>query len=189
MVRVRFAPSPTGYLHIGGLRTALYNYLYAKQHNGQLILRIEDTDRTRLVGGAFENLISTLEWSGIKFNEGPHKGGSFGPYTQSERLSIYTEHTLQLIKDGSAYPCFYPTERLNMIKEKNVPSDIVAEYDKRFRDLDVSDSIERMSNENHVVRLKIPSTGNITIHDDIRGNIDFDLSFSISCVKLEGVDV
>ena len=89
MIRVRFAPSPTGYLHIGGLRTALYNYLFAKQNNGQLILRIEDTDRTRLVDGAVENLISTLEWSGIEFDEGPHKDGAFGPYTQSERLSIY----------------------------------------------------------------------------------------------------
>ena len=79
MIRVRFAPSPTGYLHIGGLRTALYNYLFSKQHGGELILRIEDTDRTRLVEGAVENLISTLEWSGIEFNEGPHKKGNFGP--------------------------------------------------------------------------------------------------------------
>ena len=176
MVRVRFAPSPTGYLHIGGLRTALYNYLYAKQNNGKLILRIEDTDRTRLVDGAIDNLISTLEWSGIKFDEGPHKKGDFGPYTQSERLLIYKEHTLQLIKSGNAYPCFYPKDRLDTIKEKNIPSDIVAEYDRRFRDLSIADSIERMSNENHVVRLKVPSSGNISIYDEIRGKIDFDLS-------------
>ena len=89
MVRVRFAPSPTGHLHIGGLRTALYNFLYAKQNNGKIILRIEDTDRTRLVDGAIKNLIKTLEWSGIDFNEGPHIGGDFGPYTQSERLLTY----------------------------------------------------------------------------------------------------
>ena len=176
MVRVRFAPSPTGYLHIGGLRTALYNYLYAKQNNGKLILRIEDTDRTRLVEGAIENLISTLEWSGIEFDEGPHKNGTFGPYTQSERLSIYQDHTLTLIQDGNAYPCFYPKERLDLIKEKNIPSDIVAEYDRRFRDLDISEAIDRMANENHVVRLKVPSKGNISIHDEIRGQIDFDLS-------------
>ena len=176
MTRVRFAPSPTGYLHIGGLRTALYNYLFAKQNNGSLILRIEDTDRTRLVEGAVENLISTLEWSGIEFDEGPHTEGHFGPYVQSERLSIYNEHVLQLIKDGCAYPCFYPQDRLDTIKEKNIPSDIVAEYDKRFRDVNISESIERMSSENHVVRLKVPSRGNISINDQIRGKIDFDLS-------------
>ena len=92
MIRVRFAPSPTGYLHIGGLRTALYNYLFAKQHNGHLILRIEDTDRTRLVDGAIDNLISTLSWSGIEFDEGPHKEGDYGPYTQSERLDLSLIH-------------------------------------------------------------------------------------------------
>lgn len=176
MVRVRFAPSPTGYLHIGGLRTALYNYLYAKQNNGKLILRIEDTDRTRLVEGAIKNLLSTLEWSGIEFDEGPHKEGDFGPYTQSERLSIYKEHTFKLIKEGNAYPCFYPQERVNTIKEKNIPSDIVAEHDQRFRNLDIPKSIERMSRENHVVRLKVPPKGNISINDKIRGRIDFDLS-------------
>ena len=117
MVRVRFAPSPTGYLHIGGLRTALYNYLYAKQNKGKLILRIEDTDRTRLVEGVIENLISTLEWSGIEFNEGPHENGAFGPYTQSERLSIYKKHTLKLIEAGTAYPCFYPKEREKAMSE------------------------------------------------------------------------
>ena len=176
MVRVRFAPSPTGYLHIGGLRTALYNYLYAKQNNGKIILRIEDTDRTRLVDGAVENLISTLEWSGIEFDEGPHKVGKLGPYTQSERLSIYHQHTLELIKNGNAYPCFYPEERLDTIKQKNIPSDIVAEYDRRFRDLNITESIDRMANENHVIRLKVPSKGTISIHDDIRGQIEFDLS-------------
>ena len=176
MIRVRFAPSPTGYLHIGGLRTALYNYLFATQNGGKLILRIEDTDRTRLVDGAVDNLISTLEWSGINFDEGPHKPGDHGPYTQSERLSIYHKHMHQLIKEGHAYPCFYPDERLKTIKEKNIPSDIVAEYDTRYRDLDITESIERMTNENHIVRLKVPSKGIISIDDQIRGNIAFDLS-------------
>ena len=176
MIRVRFAPSPTGYLHIGGLRTALYNYLFATQNGGKLILRIEDTDRTRLVEGAVDNLISTLEWSGIHFDEGPHKEGDYGPYTQSERLSVYHQHMHQLIKDGHAYPCFYPAERLQTIKEKNIPSDIVAEYDTRYRDLDITESMERMTNENYVVRLKIPSKGTISIQDQIRGKIDFDLS-------------
>ena len=176
MIRVRFAPSPTGYLHIGGLRTALYNYLFSKQNNGHLILRIEDTDRTRLVDGAIENLISTLSWSGIEFDEGPHKNGDYGPYTQSERLDIYHKYTIKLIKSGNAYPCFYTKDRLETIKSKNIPSDIVAEYDKRFRDLDIDQSIEKMKNENHIVRLKIPSKGSISITDTIRGTIEFDLS-------------
>jgi len=176
MIRVRFAPSPTGYLHIGGLRTALYNYLFAKQNNGHLILRIEDTDRTRLVDGAIENLISTLSWTGIEFDEGPHKSGDYGPYTQSERLDIYHKYTIKLIKSGNAYPCFYNKERLDTIKSKNIPSDIVAEYDTRFRDLDIDQSIEKMKYENHIVRLKIPSKGFISISDTIRGSIEFDLS-------------
>ena len=174
MIRVRFAPSPTGYLHIGGLRTALYNYLFAKQNSGQLILRIEDTDRTRLVDGAVENLISTLAWSGIEFDEGPHKEGDFGSYTQSERLSIYQQHTNELIKNGHAYPCFYPQSRLDTIQEKNIPSDVVAEYDKRYRDLNTSEAIERMNNENHIIRLKVPSSGLISINDNkIKKNLDF----------------
>jgi len=175
MVRVRFAPSPTGYLHIGGLRTALYNYLYAKQNNGKLVLRIEDTDQNRLVKGAVNNLISTLMWVGIDFDEGPHKGGDFGPYTQSERLSIYNDHVIKLINDGYAYACFYSQERLDKIKSQNIPSDIVTEYDRRYRDIDSHEMIDRMNSENHVVRLKVPSDGMLTINDQIRGDIDFDL--------------
>lgn len=176
MIRVRFAPSPTGYLHIGGLRTALYNYIYARQHSGKLILRIEDTDRARMVDGAVENLISTLKWSGIEFDEGPHKGGDFGPYTQSERLDVYKEHVHKLIDNGNAYPCFYSHERTNSIKSKNIPSDIVAEYDRRYRDLPLSEMYERMNDENHVIRLKVPSDGTVEIRDQIRGDIKFDLN-------------
>ena len=175
-IRTRFAPSPTGFLHIGGLRTALYNYLYAKKYNGQFILRIEDTDRTRLVSGAVKNLISTLEWSGIEFDEGPHKEGEFAPYTQSKRLSIYNEHTNLLISNGNAYPCFYSQERLDTIKERDIPSEIITKYDRRYRDLKTDEMLERMQEENHVIRLKIPSDGSIKINDQIRGDIDFDLS-------------
>src|ERR1035437_3060343 len=96
--RVRFAPSPTGYLHVGGLRTALYNYLFARNRKGKFILRIEDTDRKRYVPGAVENLISTLSWAGIDYDEGPDKGGKYGPYLQSERLDIYKEHADLLIR-------------------------------------------------------------------------------------------
>ena len=101
--RVRFAPSPTGYLHVGGLRTALYNYLFAKNQKGKFILRIEDTDRNRYVEGAVENLISTLNWAGLDFDEGPGKDGGLGPYMQSQRLDIYKELTDELIKNKKAY--------------------------------------------------------------------------------------
>ena len=109
--RLRFAPSPRGYLHVGGLRTALYNFFYSQKNNGELILRIEDTDQNRLVKNAEQNLISMLEWSGIKFDEGPHIGGEFGPYRQSERLSIYKKYFYKLIENNHAYPCFYSSER------------------------------------------------------------------------------
>src|SRR5437867_7222422 len=110
--RVRFAPSPTGYLHVGGLRTALYNYLFARKHRGSFILRIEDTDRTRYVEGAVENLISTLGWAGLDYDEGPLKGGTFGPYVQSERLQIYRDHLEMLLGNEKAYRCFCTAERL-----------------------------------------------------------------------------
>ena len=106
-VRLRFAPSPTGYLHVGGLRTALYNFFFAQQFNGDLILRIEDTDQNRLVENAEQNLINMLNWSGIQFSEGPHIGGDFGPYRQSERLSIYNQFYCELISNKKAYPCFF----------------------------------------------------------------------------------
>src|SRR5512139_3560687 len=103
-VRTRYAPSPTGYLHVGGLRTALYNYLFAKQHGGQCILRIEDTDQTRKVEGAVENLISVFDWLGLHFDEGPHVGGPVAPYVQSERLELYREHVRVLADRAAAYP-------------------------------------------------------------------------------------
>ena len=101
--RVRFAPSPTGYLHVGGLRTALYNYLFAKHNDGKFILRIEDTDRNRFVEGAVENLIDTMNWVGLEYDEGPEKDGEYGPYFQSERLDIYKKHSEQLVEQGDAY--------------------------------------------------------------------------------------
>ena len=102
-VRVRFAPSPTGYLHVGGLRTALYNYLFARHHGGKCILRIEDTDRTRFVENATENLIKSLEWAGIVFDESPINPGEYCPYVQSERLSLYKKYADELLEKGYAY--------------------------------------------------------------------------------------
>ena len=124
-VKVRFAPSPTGYLHIGGLRTALYNYLYARHMGGSFVLRIEDTDRTRFVEGALENLIQILQWAGIDYDEGPKlidgvltEEGDFGPYIQSDRVKagFYEKYAKQLVDEGKAYYCFCSKERLDRVR-------------------------------------------------------------------------
>ena len=111
-ISVRFAPSPTGYLHVGGLRTALYNYLYAKGENGRIVLRIEDTDQSRKVEGAVEQLISAFDVMGIQFDESPENEGNYGPYFQSQRLDLYKKHVTELVEKGLAYPCFCSSERL-----------------------------------------------------------------------------
>ena len=175
-VRVRFAPSPTGFLDLGGLRTALYNYLYAKQNKGIFILRIEDTDRNRYVEGAVENLIKTMQWSGIQYDEGPKIGGEKGPYFQSKRIDIYRKYILQLIENEKAYPCFYSKERLKKIEKENLPSNILTLQDQKYRDISKDESISRMKNENHVIRLKVPKNGSIEYYDQVRGKLKFDLS-------------
>ena len=117
-VRTRFAPSPTGFLHVGGLRTALYNYLYAKKHNGQFILRIEDTDQNRFVEGAEEYLVDSLKWCGINFDESIIDGGDFGPYRQSERKQLYKPYAEQLVQNGYAYYAFDTAEDLDLMRER-----------------------------------------------------------------------
>jgi len=125
IVRVRFAPSPTGFLHVGGLRTALFNYLFARHNNGVFILRIEDTDRTRYVEGATENLISILTWCGLDYDEGPYldengkiyQKGNYGPYIQSQRTEIYKKYAEELLKKGYAYRCFCSPQRLENVKK------------------------------------------------------------------------
>src|SRR4051812_41134695 len=117
-VRVRFAPSPTGGLHIGGMRTVLFNYLFAKKNNGKFILRVEDTDQNRLVEGAEQYIIDCLEWSGLTPDEGPHKGGEYAPYRQSERKNLYKQYAEQLIKSGHAYYAFDTPEELEEMRSK-----------------------------------------------------------------------
>lgn len=175
--RVRFAPSPTGYLHIGGLRTALYNYLFAKQTGGKFILRIEDTDRTRYVEGAVENLVSTLEWSGLHYDEGPGIGGEYGPYVQSERLHIYKEHTDRLIESGHAYYCFCSKERLDSLRETQKARGEQTVYDKHCLKLSV-DEVQAKLAEGipYVVRMNVRHGRSVLVKDIIRGNIDFDTS-------------
>jgi glutamyl-tRNA synthetase len=172
--RVRFAPSPTGYLHVGGLRTALYNYLFARKNGGTFILRIEDTDRTRLVEGAVENLIDTLSWAGLDYDEGPVKGGEYGPYVQSERLALYREHADQLLKAGKAYRCFCTPERLDQMRKLQEKMRIPPKYDRTCLKLS-AEEVEAKIAEGipHVLRMRVPEAATISFHDIIRGDVEF----------------
>ena len=173
-IRVRFAPSPTGFLHVGGLRTALYNYLFAKHHGGSFVLRIEDTDQARRVEGAVENLIGTLKWAGIEYDEGPGKVGEFGPYVQSERLKLYKEHADVLIANGKAYYCFCAPERLKEVREKQMASKLAPGYDRHCRNLPAGEvEKRRAAGEPHVVRMKLPESGEMSFDDLIRGTVTF----------------
>jgi glutamyl-tRNA synthetase len=174
IVRTRFAPSPTGYLHVGGLRTALYNFLFAKRNNGKFILRIEDTDRARYVEGAIENLISTLKWAGLNFDEGPGIGGGFSPYLQSERLSIYKEHSEYLIRENKAYYCFCSQERLNELRKKLEKEGLQPKYDKHCLKLSKNEIEKKLEDkESYVVRLNVQPNENIIVDDVIRGRVEF----------------
>lgn len=178
-VRVRFAPSPTGFVHIGSLRTALYNYLFAEKMGGDFILRIEDTDRTRYVEGAIENLINSLHWAGIHYSEGVFiedgkvvQKGDYGPYIQSERLDIYRKYVEQLIDEGKAYYCFCDKERLDRIREERQIKGLIPKYDGFCRNIPLDEAKKRVANgEPYVVRLKLPKDTDITFHDVVRGDI------------------
>ncbi len=172
-IRVRFAPSPTGYVHVGSLRTALYNYLFARHHKGRLILRIEDTDQSRFVEGAVENLLEALRWAGIDYDEGPGKESAVGPYFQSQRLNIYKEHIHALIKSGHAYPCFCSAERLEKMREEQTAQNLPVMYDGACRTIPADEAAARMKNEDHVIRIKIPQSGETIVQDIIRGTVHF----------------
>jgi len=174
--RVRFAPSPTGYLHVGGLRTALYNYLFAKRNNGAFILRIEDTDRNRFVEGAVENLISSLKWAGLQFDEGPEIGGDFGPYMQSQRLNIYKKYSDELIEKGKAYYCFCTTERLKTLKEEQEKQKLPqAKYDKHCLHLSKDEVKNNLDTSiPKVVRLNVEQNHTINFDDIIRDHVQFE---------------
>jgi glutamyl-tRNA synthetase len=173
--RVRFAPSPTGHLHLGGARTALYDYLLAHQTGGQFILRIEDTDRRRLVPGAEEELMNGLRWLGLQWDEGPDIGGPYGPYRQSERKEIYQEYGRKLVDSGHAYYCFCTPERLEKVRQEQMKQKLPVHYDGTCRILDASESARRVANgEPHTIRFKSPKEGTTTVHDVIRGDITID---------------
>ncbi len=182
-IRVRFAPSPTGYLHVGGLRTALYNYLFARKNGGDFILRIEDTDQSRLVDDAVEKLIRTLkiffDWDeGVKFSEDETKflasSGSFGPYVQSERLHIYREHAESLINNRTAYRCFCTSDRLEALRKDQADRKEPTRYDGHCRDLSNEEIGERLRQDMpHVVRLRVEGSGEIIFNDAVRGKVSF----------------
>ncbi|WP_069651013.1 glutamate--tRNA ligase [Caloranaerobacter ferrireducens] len=178
-VRVRFAPSPTGYLHIGNLRTALYDYLFAKNQGGKYILRIEDTDRTRYVEGAIENLIESLLWVGVEHDEGVFiengklvQKGEYGPYIQSERLDIYKKYVDELIEKGHAYYCFCSKERLDKIREEQKSKGLTPRYDGHCRSITLEEAKKRIeAGEEYTVRLKLPANKDIKFKDLVRGEI------------------
>jgi len=177
-IRVRFAPSPTGPLHIGGVRTALYNYLFAKKNQGDFILRIEDTDQTRFVEGAEEYIKNALDWAGLSPDESPWKGGAFAPYRQSERKAMYKDYAFQLIEKGLAYYAFDTEEELNLVREKaklaKMPNwqynSITRNNMKNALTLSQDDVQNRLdAGEAFVIRLKVPRNEEVRFHDEIRG--------------------
>ena len=170
-VRVRFAPSPTGHPHIGNIRTVIFNWLFARQHNGQFILRIEDTDQTRYVPDAVKVIADSLRWLGLDWDEGPDIGGEYGPYVQSQRLNLYREKAEELIEKGWAYRCNCSPERLDRVRKAQRARGLPPMYDGHCRDLP-SDAIS--PDEPHVIRLKIPREGQTVVHDSLKGNVAFE---------------
>lgn len=180
-VRTRFAPSPTGYLHVGGLRTALYNYLFAKKMHGDFIIRIEDTDQTRKVEGAQQNLIKALEWAGIVADESPEKGGNYGPYVQSERLDLYGRYCQQLLDDQHAYYCFATHEELEENRQLQIKQGLQPKYNRKWLPEEMGGSmppsvIRKKLDEGgpYVIRMKVPDYVSVWFEDIIRGPVEFD---------------
>jgi glutamyl-tRNA synthetase len=169
-VRVRFAPSPTGYLHVGGLRTALYNFLFARKQGGVFVLRIEDTDRSRYVEGAVKGLIETLRWAGLDYDEGPGKDTPLGPYVQSERLSIYKKHVDRLLEGGKAYWAFDTPEELEEMRKMRLPQ----RYGRRALTLSPAEVRRKLEDGvPAVVRLKVPDATTVALDDVVRGHVEF----------------
>ena len=183
-VRVRFAPSPTGPLHIGGVRTALYNYVFAKKHGGKFLLRIEDTDQKRFVEGAEDYINESLNWLGLTVDEGVKEGGDFGPYKQSERMDKYAAYAHQLVKDDKAYYAFDTPEELTDMRAKLEANNMSAKYDSTSRmsmrnslTLSEDEVKERLDRgDKYIVRIKLPRNEEIRFHDVIRGWIVFNSS-------------
>ncbi len=179
-VRTRFAPSPTGYMHIGNLRTALFAYLIAKQAGGDFILRIEDTDQGRYVEGATEVIYKTLKDVGLNWDEGPDIGGPVGPYIQSERMGMFKKYALELVEKGEAYYCFCDKERLDGLKAECEAQGKTYSYDRHCRDLSKDEVQAKLdAGTPYVIRQKMPTQGQVTFHDELYGDI------TVDCAELE----
>jgi nondiscriminating glutamyl-tRNA synthetase len=211
-IRVRFAPSPTGYVHIGSLRTALYNYLFARKNGGEYLLRLEDTDQKRFVSGAAENLLSVLETMGINHTEGPFirafvkdddvnvvasknypgimEVGNFGPYIQSERLDLYQKYAQELIDSSKAYYCFCTPERLDAMRKKQMANKQMPKYDRlccqlSAEEIEIQKEQHRKEGTPQVVRLKLPENTTITVTDMVRGEVSFNTESMADAVLLK----
>lgn len=174
-IRLRFAPSPTGYVHLGSLRTVLFDYLLAKNLNGQLILRLEDTDQSRQIQGALDNLLEVCNWIGLEFDEGPHKENQkYGPYIQSQRTDVYKKHAQKLIENKSAYFCFCTKERLEEMRSEQIKNKQAPKYDRKCRYLSKEEIDKNLqANKAYVIRQKMPTEGEIKVYDELRGEITF----------------
>ncbi|MFA5047662.1 MAG: glutamate--tRNA ligase [Patescibacteria group bacterium] len=194
-VRTRFAPSPTGYVHLGNLRTVLYEYLFAKHNKGVFFLRVEDTDQSREVAGAVENLLKVLKWAGIEPDEGVMLGkdgkvaekGHFGPYTQSQRLGIYQKYAHQLVDQNFAYYCFCSPERLEKLRTSQIAAKTPTRYDGLCRNLSKDEVKTRIDKgEKYIIRMKMPADQEITFNDLIRGPVKFNTKELDDQVLLKG---
>jgi glutamyl-tRNA synthetase len=176
-VRVRYAPSPTGYPHVGNIRTALFNWLFARHYGGSFILRIEDTDVERKVEGAIEEILGSLDWLGLDWDEGPEVGGGYGPYFQSQRLEIYRPIAQQLVREGHAYPCYCSPQRLEAMRAEQVRRKQPPGYDRRCRNLSQKErSQSEAPGKVPVFRFKTPLEGQTKFQDLIRGEVVFENS-------------
>ena len=173
-VKVRYAPSPTGFQHIGGVRTALFNYLFARSKGGKFVLRIEDTDRTRYSEEYEQNLYDTLEWLGLEWDEGGPKGGPCAPYIQSQRFDIYRKYAQELVDKGFAYYCFCDSERLDRIRKIQTMNKMPPGYDRACRNL-TDEEIKAKMDEGvpYVIRLKVPLEGSTKFTDALLGEIEW----------------
>src|SRR5579872_5880541 len=173
-VRLRYAPSPTGFQHIGGFRTALFSWLYARHCGGQFVLRIEDTDLARTVEGAVDNLIEGLHWLGMDIDEGPLYGGLFGPYYQTERKALYQQYAHQLIASGHAYRCYCTPERLDKMRKEQEARKLPPRYDRHCRYLtDEERAANEAAGQTWVVRFAMPVEGETVVRDGLRGTVTF----------------
>lgn len=175
MIRVRFAPSPTGFPHVGNIRTAMFNWLFARRHGGKFIVRVEDTDQNRLVSGALDSILEALAWLGLQWDEGPNVGGPYGPYFQSQRLRLYASITDQLIKDEQAYYCYCTPERLTDMRKRQQTLKQPTGYDRHCLNLPTSEK-ENMYGavKQKVVRFRMPNDRSIILEDLIRGKVSWD---------------